>query len=405
MKKSLFVFFFIITICLLTGCWDSQELNEVSIVTGLAIEKGEDKKFRLSVEVINASEFAHNGGTGDAPSIVFSMEGDSVSELADKMNKGFIRKLIYSHTRVLVIDEELARTGLVGFLDFFERSGEIRNDFNILITRGVKASDIIKITYPTQKSPSMKVSSQSETFMREWGGDPHIRLTDFVEALVSNGRHPVAASISVEGEPHKGKTVDNNKNLDLDAIVVFDGLALFKNDKLQGFLTLEDSRNYMWMKDLENTTLTIPCSEKEDNYSDIRIIHSKPEKTVRYKGDIPEITITIKAEANLQGTQCGEELSKIDTYKNLEKELSKNIESTIFNTVTKVQEEYGIDIFGFGEDLRRQDYQKYKQVEKEWDKEFSKAEINVAADTFIRRSGIRSDSFLTELKKKMEEEE
>ncbi|WP_078546346.1 Ger(x)C family spore germination protein [Litchfieldia alkalitelluris] len=402
MKKATLIFLVFSMLSGLAGCWDSKELNEVSIVTGMAIEKGEDAKYKLSAEVINASEFAHNGGMGDAPSIVYQLEGNSISELADKLNKGFTRKLIYSHTRVIVIDEDLAREGIFGFFDFLERSGEIRNDFNILISKGVKASDVIKTTYPSKKSPSMKINSQAETFQEEWGGDPRLRLTDFIEAFMSKGRQPVATAITIQGDPKKGSSAENNKNLTPEALVVFDGMAIFKDDKLQGYLSVEDTRNFLFVKNLEQTTVTVPCSDKEedkDKYLDLRITHSHPIRNVVYKGDTPEINITIKAEANLQGTQCKDPLTKIDTYKKFEKNLSDFIENEVEGTIKKVQEDFQVDIFGFGEDLRRSNYKKFKEVEKNWDEEFSRAKINVNAHGFLRRSGIRNDSFLTELEK------
>ncbi len=43
---------------LLTGCWDKVELNEISIVTGIAIEKGEKGKFLVTVETINAPQLS-----------------------------------------------------------------------------------------------------------------------------------------------------------------------------------------------------------------------------------------------------------------------------------------------------------------------------------------------------------
>ncbi|WP_338787698.1 hypothetical protein [Metabacillus sp. FJAT-53654] len=168
--------FFVLMSFLLTGCWDKEELNDVSIVTGIAVDPGEEKKYRMTVELVNSPEFGKQGSLGNTPVITYSLEGNSLSELSNKMNVGLTRKLIYSHTRIVFINEEIAREGLFGFLDFLERSGHFRNDFNILITKGNPASDFTKITYPIQKSPSLKLHKQINTFLEEWGGDPRVRL-------------------------------------------------------------------------------------------------------------------------------------------------------------------------------------------------------------------------------------
>ncbi|MEW8986820.1 MAG: Ger(x)C family spore germination protein, partial [Bacillus sp. (in: firmicutes)] len=51
---------------MLAGCWDRIELNDVSIVTGLAVDKGENSKYRLTLEVVNASQFSKNQMGGEA---------------------------------------------------------------------------------------------------------------------------------------------------------------------------------------------------------------------------------------------------------------------------------------------------------------------------------------------------
>lgn len=258
---------------LLTGCWDKLELNDVSIITGIAIEKGEESQYKLTVSSINSEEFSKTGSAGNTPSTTFSLEGDSISELSNKMNVGITRKQIYSHTRILVIDEEIAREGMLEFLDFLERSGEFRNDFNILISKGVKAAEILRIAYPLQKDPSLKIHKQAESILDNWGGDPDVRLTDFISALVIQGRQPVTSVVTIKGDPKKGESVENNKKLNLDAIVIFDGVGIFKNDKLIGIGSLEDTRGYLWTQDIKQTNLSVPCNTEEDKkkYNDIRI--------------------------------------------------------------------------------------------------------------------------------------
>ena len=43
-------------ILLLTGCWDQRELSDISIITGMAIDKGEKGRYKLTIEGINATE-------------------------------------------------------------------------------------------------------------------------------------------------------------------------------------------------------------------------------------------------------------------------------------------------------------------------------------------------------------
>ncbi|SDO36348.1 Ger(x)C family spore germination protein [Halobacillus aidingensis] len=379
---------------LLSGCWDTKELNDVAFVTGVAVEQGEDAKFKVTVGVANASQLNVQKSEGNTPSVTFSLEGNSISELLDKMNVGLTRELRFSHTRTLVIGEEVAREGISGFLDYLERSGQFRNNFTMLIAQNISAADILKTTFPIQKIPSLKVHNQSSTLFEQWGGAPDMKLSDFIAALTSRGRQPVAEALTIVGTPKQGQSVENNKKLEPESLITLVGLAVFKEDKLIGYLNLEETRNYVWTQDLIQTTLTVPCGEEK--YIDVRILNSKSTIHANYDGETPNFQVEIVAESFLNGTQCKDNLEKIETYKKFEKDIEEMVETMILNTVTKVQEEYEVDIFGFGEVMRRQHYQRFEAVKDQWDEQFSKADIDITANIFLRRAGTSNKSFLTE---------
>lgn len=392
MKKFLVL---LLLLVLLTGCWDREELNDVSIVSGIAIDKGKEEKYKLTVELMNAAELNPQQPGESTPAIVFSSEGPSASEVARRMNIKPSRHLIYSHMRTVVISEEIAKKGLIDFLDFFERSSEIRNDFNIVISKDVPAEDVLKVTYPLQKVSSQKLSIQLNTMVEEWGGDPDVRLNDFIGALISEGREAVLAVVSVEGPVEKGRTIENMKVVTPDAFVKLNEMAVFKGPKLQGYLSLQDTRNYLWTQDkLQQTSLSIPCNGNK--YIDIRVYNSNSEIKARYKEGKPTINVDIRVDTYLEATQCEDDLDKIQTYLNYEKLIEEYIEKEITRTITYVQDEYGSDIFGFGEKMFKQDDKNFKKVEGNWNDEFTKAEINVNVNAGLRRTGIRTKSYLSE---------
>ena len=112
--------------------------------------------------------------------------------------------------------------------------------------------------------------SQLEMATEAWGSTPAVKINDFIQALTSPGRQPVMSAVRIQGEPKKGESVDNMKKSHPDAIVVIDSMALFRKDKLEGFLSVEDTRNYLWTQNkLKRTTLSVPCGK--DRYVSLRI--------------------------------------------------------------------------------------------------------------------------------------
>ena len=77
-------FFILCLIFLLAGCWDRKELSKVSVVTDMAVAKGENGKNKLTVETTEAREMNFQTATGFAPSFVYSLEGNTIGELAYK---------------------------------------------------------------------------------------------------------------------------------------------------------------------------------------------------------------------------------------------------------------------------------------------------------------------------------
>jgi spore germination protein KC len=400
----------LISCLFLTGCWDNIELNDIAIVTGMGIDPGKDKKYRLTVGYVNPAQFSKQNPSQGAPVSSFSLEGNSLPEIAARMNIGVSRRLVFSHTRAIYINEDIAKEGVSAFLDSLERSGQFRNDFNILITQGHDAEKFTMINDPLEKVPSLKTQKQIKTIVEGWGGDPRVRLTDFINAIVSKGRSSVATKVIIKGNPEKGKNAESNMSVEPEANILLDGMGVFKHDKLLGFLTLEETRNFNWTQQLDHTMVSIPCrdndddDEKEKQYFDLVVTNNKPNLKTYYQGDTPQLKVNIYAEGRINSMQCPEDLTKLSIYEDMEEKSAKYIENVIMETIKKVQDDFGVDIFGFGEALHRQHYQKSKEVEDNWDEEFKRAEVEVTAKVAIRRSGIRNRGFNTNLPKEAQGE-
>lgn len=404
MKKRLLLLLCAATL-ILTGCWDSIELNDIAIVTGMAIDPGKEKKYQLTVGYVNPAQYSKQNPAQGAPVSIMTLEGNSLPEISAKMNVGVSRRLVFSHTRALYINEKVAKSdGVSHFLDSLERSPQFRNDFNILVTKNHSAGDFAMINDPVERVPSLKVQKSIKSLLKSWGGDPRVRLTDFIDAIIAEGRSPVASTVVIEGDPEKGQNAESNMEVKAPARIMLDGLAVFKKDKLIGYLSLDDTRNYLWTQKLESTMISIPCEEDGDDekplYFDIVITNNKSEMRTDYKGNQPQLKLNIFSEARINSMQCQKDLSSKEIYTELEKKSDKQIKNMITETIKKVQKDYGVDIFGFGEALNRQHYQKAKKVLGYWNEEFSRADVDVNVKIALRRSGTRNKSFISELSKK-----
>ncbi len=391
---------FCLSLTVITGCWDQAELDDITVVSAIAIDKGKEHKYRLTTEFFNVNALDPDTRGAETASIIFSLEGNTIAELAKKMNVMATRKLIYSHMRVVVMSKEIAQEGLLEFLDFFEADREIRNDFNFLVVDNVAAKDVLKINYPIQQVSSLKIHEQLDTMVKEWGGDPDIRMKDFIVALLSPGREPIAPEVKVIGSPEQGKKRSNMEKVEMDALVILDGLAIFNGMKYVGQLPIKHVRNFLLLQDkLRRTSITTMCGEEKSMAA--RITNSKTRVKARYDKDLPKFNVNIDLEGRLETIQCPIEIVDLQAYLDMEKQFAKAFEKEIEETIRILQEDFQLDIFGFGEHMERQNYQQFKKVKDEWNEEFAKANIDVNVTLKLRRTGLIHDPFLVE----MEDEE
>ena len=282
-------------------------------------------------------------------------------------------------------------------MDTFERSRELRDDFDVILAKEGEAADILQVVYTFQKSSSLKLMSQLETATKGWGSTPDVKVKDLISALTSPGRQPVMTAVRIQGNPKKGESVDNMKKTHPDAIVVIDSMALFKGDKLVGFLSVEDTRNYLWTQNqIENTSISVPCGE--NRFAAIRITDSKTKLKGRIKNGKPKIGVDIVMEGSIYGSTCKGHMDDPKTYKKLDELTNQYVREKVSKTIQTVQDDYGVDIFGFGEVVYRQDYKQFKKVEDHWDEAFKDAEIDVSVNTMIRRAGLRTNGVFDRMK-------
>ncbi|MEM5593760.1 Ger(x)C family spore germination protein [Niallia circulans] len=336
----------IVSILFLAGCWDHSELNQNSIVTGIAMDKGKEHKYKLSIESTYAAELNPRTAQGLAPAIVYSIEGDTVGEIIHKFNSAISTHLVLSHMRILIIGEDMAKEGILSFMDYFDRDREIRDDFNIVVARDTEAVDFLRVTNDYQKVSSLKIFPQLDHMLEEWGGTPGIKLNDFIRTYSSSGQVPVLSAMKIQGEKEKGWDLDNIKTTVPGAIAKIDSLAIFKYGKLQGYLDLNDTRMLLWIQNkLEQTSLSIPYNDSK--YFGLRVNHSKTKIKARQVNGRPKFDIFIQAESILDGSEKGIKAAKVNAFEDFEDKTNRYLEKGFNKLIKKCKKNMSLIYLGW----------------------------------------------------------
>lgn len=397
MKKPIFYLAILSCLLLLSGCWNRRELNELALVVGIAIDKEENDKYKVTVQVVDPGEIASsNGGGGRMPVTTYNEMGENMFETVRRMTTITPRKLYFSHIQMVVISEDIAKEGLKETLEFFARDPEFRKDFYIAIAKDIKAYEIMENLTSLEKIPSNKLHSSLETSEKAWAPTVAIQMDEFLLDLVTEGNNPVLTGLTIVGNVERGHTMKNVQTLSGTARLKYSHIAVFKEDKLIGWLNENESKGYNFITDnVTNTVGDFPCPDKGKMVAEI--LRPKVDVKGTVTNGKPSIEIKIFGEANVAEVACKVNLNSLASITKLEHELSKMNELVIKSSIKRAKE-LGVDIFGFGEIIHRADPKAWKKLKHNWQEHFVKMPVTVKSDFNLRRTGVISDSFINDMK-------
>ncbi|MEH7273939.1 Ger(x)C family spore germination protein [Neobacillus vireti] len=394
MNKCLFAI--LILSLFLTGCWDRRELNQLAIMLAMGVEKVEEE-YQVFAQVVVPSEVSMKGSTGSTTVTLYSARGESVYEAFRKMTKDSPRKIYPGHLQMLVIGEELAKEGIGESLDLLSRDWELRPDFYVVVTKGTSPSEILNITTNLESIPANKMFNSLKMSEIAWSGTKSITLDELILDLISYGKQAVITGIQLKGNPKIGSSKKNVESVSPAASIRYDDLAVFKGDKLAGWLTEEETIGYSYITDSVKTTVRrISCPE--EGQATIAVVQSNSDVKGYIRKGNPEVDINIKVEGNIGSVECKMDLNDLGTIAELEKIYEKENIAIINKTIDTLQKKYKTDIFGFGEAIHRSNPKEWNKIKDKWDEEFSNLTVNTKMDLKILSTGTANNSFLEKIK-------
>ncbi|MFP3124771.1 Ger(x)C family spore germination protein [Ectobacillus funiculus] len=378
----------------LTGCWNRLELNELAVTVATGLDK-KGSKILLSQQVVNPGAIAAKGGAAanNAPVTLFQETGNSFQDAGRKMTTSSTRKVYTGQLQMLIIGEELAKEGLSDVLDHISRDHQYRKDFFVVIARGTKAENILKVYTLIDLIPANKMNRSLDNSSKAWGTTASVRMDQFMSDIISNGKEAVLSGIKVHGNRKLGETIENGQQIDPSARLQYNGLAVFKKDRLVGWLNAEESKGYNYTQgEIKSTPVVFPCPRGKKKIT-VEVLRTQEKTQFKKINGTPQIDIKISLEGNVSDAQCAIDLSNPETITQLEELTEKDIKRTIAAALNAAQTKYNSDIFGFGDVINRTNPKYWEKLQKDWDQAFPDLQVNVAVKADIRRVFLTKKSF------------
>ncbi|MDD4315922.1 MAG: Ger(x)C family spore germination protein [Clostridia bacterium] len=393
MKNKKTVIYMIVLAVLFTtmaGSWSRKEPKHLALSNSYLYDVDEDGNYEITVEYLDSP----SGGTtaaGNEKFVVMTHKGKTPPTTIRDPGMTVEKDVFGAHNRVRFFSERLAKKGVLDLLDFFVR-GYITDERPYLIV--IKNEDPGMI-YKADKGFSDRVGD----YIYEMGDNrgertlysAFVRTLDFCVDYYTEGQQCVTGVVEVKPNPvslEEAAEDDKPKKYYMS----FEGLAVFKEDKLVGYLDGEDTMSYKLLADKAKDSPMAVSVEGEDLSIVLRKSSSKIKTSMKDGKPIVEITLTNMVMISQNNTKyC---VSDKDELKIVEEAMNKDLSQRLKKSITKVQTEYKSDIYGFGKHLHMQQPKEWKKVKDAWDDEyFPKAEVTVTVKNMVDFEGQSLEKF------------
>lgn len=411
-KKMLAVFLCILT--LFSGCWNYVGLDELDIITGMAIDRPDPEgPYHITFEMIDT----HSQDNGSSNVKYIEVTGTNIFDAIRNAKRRLSDKPYGGNMDVLIISHQLAEDeGIMYLIENLLRDPEARETLSVVISQQKTAKEIffsegldtrmisIEINQSLKEDNTNTLStynSQLYTVYNQLKGEG-TNLTLPVVHCVSNileDSNPVSEetdSSSGEGggeekdeEEEKSSPPSGSSPEDVEGITVeTNGIAYFKEDKLAGFLSPEETKYFLFIKnEVKGGDFSIP-NEEGDLRISFEITKNHTKSQLNYSEGV--ITLTLDLTTHINAVELGED---IDFMNPEERELLKErcesyLKDQIENLFIKTQQEIGFDIYSLGNTFYKTNLPQWNILKTDWDNVFKNMKIEVNATVLISNTGI-----------------
>ncbi len=357
MKKIIII----IILLFITGC-SYKELNDLALANALGVDYL-DNKYKITVQVLNLKK---SGETEEESSVIYEAHGETIVNAIRNISLSYPKRLYLGHLELIVFGNSILEQDIDELLDFFIRSPETRNDFDILINPSGTARSILSPAIGKANSfPSKEILNTIENSMERQGTTVKINMEEFINTYLEKGIIPVTTTI---------EKIDNENTL-------------------TGIIAITDDKKIIKL----NTKQAIAYNSLNENFNDIVVTTSYKDKLIDLiignpKSDIDinidnnKINITIDINFFSQASNVRNKINLENTK--VQKEIQKNINKTIkeyIESLIDLCKENNADIIGLKNIIYKYHFKNYSEFK---DKNiYEIADIKININTKLYRYG------------------
>lgn len=368
----------IICMVSLSGCWDSVEVKDLALVLASGIDRDEHGDLHGTLQIAVPSGGGGGGVTGGSQTngagnvgrnfVLVTEDGTDIKSMIQRLQVKVPRKLYFAHRVVVIIGEDQAKAGIRHILDYYARDPTNRLRSLIVISKGATAEKILEIPTVLEKIPGQEIKQIEE---QEMG--VVMTMQDFLMTTSTEGIAPIAPAISIV-------TNSSQQNLAMA------GTAVFKDFKLVGYLSADETRGLLWLTGKLRRALITTYIPQDHGTIAMTLISANCEIKPTVRGHQAVFNVKLDGKGEIDENNTNLNLGDVQNFKRAKKVLDRTIQNNVQMSFDKAKE-YDADIFGFGQEIARTNPRTWAKIQNNWEEIFKTAQLNLKVDIQPTRSG------------------
>ncbi|SER71939.1 Ger(x)C family spore germination protein [Salipaludibacillus aurantiacus] len=361
----------IFIVVLNTGCWDSRQLRDITVVKSAGYDTDDEEQ---QIEVTFSSPIPEKYRTTERAQIVSAL-GHTPRNARDNLEAEVSETLDLSKLRVLMIGEELASNDLYPPLDVLYRDPRSALAAKLVIVED-KAKDLVDLRLEDRPRTSELIAelikaAEEKTML------PITNIQLICPPLFDRGQDAMIPYLTVEeGSPHLA------------------GVALFNDKQMTGTLSERETTMLLLMMDQLQQTASLTekvHSDREnelENYVtiDVEEVNRNLDVTVNQATGQIEVPLKLGLFVNVIEYPL-DDLDNEEKLNELSALLADNFTEK-FQELTEKLKESNSDIIGIGRRIHAFHYPFWKEIE--WKEVYPEVDFQVEVTVEIVRHGIIS---------------
>lgn len=359
----------------LVGCWDSVEPEKLGVVTLLGVQVSKNNNIKVTIQEVSlknqSSMNQPSASTPNRPFYVYSEEGSTISEAIQKISSSEHQKIYFAHTKVIILDEKLVESkGIQPVIDFCERTPEIRLRTRLLVSKNAQLDEVLN----ANTGLNIDTGSMLEETISNEKDISYLTVKDlngFIELLTKSGSEAYTSGISIV------TTKSSNK-------LTIKDTAVFKNDKMIGWLKNEESRGLSFASgNVKGGLISIPF---EDNILSLKILKVNSKIYPVINNGKMQINLNLDILSNIAENHSNSDFMNEDTIRKVQQLENEKIKNEITSAIDK-SKSLNSDIFEFGSYFNMSYPKLWKNIKNNWNSYYPGLQVNINVNTTIKNIG------------------